>query len=204
MTRTDFSALAGVSRAAVTQAVKRGLLEPLPDGSIDESSSSAVLYLQSQRVKLPHADDRGHEQKKRKQLPPEIPLLLPDPEHIDIETADLDGIDFDHPERYLEQYGHDLAARDKAAQTIKRLVEIKRHQQAYRKESGTLIERDYVAGRFASFSEALRQQLLTTPRRVAAQTVARARSDGERAVEEYLADEIGVAIDRALQELAIE
>jgi hypothetical protein len=129
------------------------------------------------------------------------PLAMPSIDEP--ELPELDLIDFDNPEKYLAKYP-DPVVRDKVAATIKRLVEIRRHSQALRREEGELIERDYVAGRFAHFGEALRQQLLTMPRRTAAQITARAKSGGEREVEEYLAEEISAAIGRALGELSLE
>lgn len=210
VSRAEFARLAGVSKAAVTQGVKRGRIIPTPDGNIDPDHPTNVLYLDAQAVKTsPSSDPRPKSPKNpaksrsRPKRRPDPAVDLPDPDSVDLDDDTLDELDFDHPERTVNQYP-DLASRDKAAAIMKRLVEIRRHEQARRKEAGILIERDYVAQRLASFGEALRQQLLTTPKRIAAQTVARARSEGERAVEEYLADEIAAAIGRAMQELEIE
>lgn len=223
MTKAEFSNLAGVSRAAITLAVKRGNLIAADDGSIDPNEPANVLYLQSQAMKRGDSFNPGTIAEKTappKDPAPKLiittiekptvkhspkielpPLSIPGLE--DPELPELEMIDFDNPEKYLAKYP-DPVVRDKVAATIKRLVEIRRHSQALRREEGELIERDYVAGRFAHFGEALRQQLLTMPRRTAAQLTARAKSGGEREVEEYMAEEISAAIGRALGELTLE
>lgn len=184
MRRGAFAKLAGTTTGGVTNAIRTGLLPDRPDKMIDTEDPQAKAWLEKMAVvngRIPAID-------------------LPDPDTVT--PAELESIDFDNPSAYLNRY-KDLASRDKAATTLKRLIDIRRHEQARRKEAGLLIEREYVAQRFAEFGEALRQQLLTLPKRGAPQLTARARAEGERAVEEYLAQEITAAIDKALEELSI-
>jgi hypothetical protein len=217
VSRAEFARMAGVSKPAITQGVRRGIIVPTTDGNIDPEHPTNSLYLDTRAAnnapqynpgvkKPPKPTPKAKTEKPariRKAPTPDPEIDLPDPDTVDIDDSTLDEIDFDHPERIVNRYP-DLVSRDKAAATLKRLVEIRRHEQARRKEAGVLIERDFVVQRFATFAEVVRQQLLTTPRRIAAQVVARARAEDERAVEEYLASEISAAIGRALQELEIE
>jgi hypothetical protein len=92
------------------------------------------------------------------------------------------------------------------AQRVLRDIELKETRRAQleqkmRAEAGTLIEREYIAGVFASFSAALKTHVLLVPQRVAAQVTALARSEGPHAVQERLADELERGITTAIEEL---
>ena len=198
MRKTDFARLAGVSAIAVGKACKSGLLDCDPKTGIDPDDEKSRLYLDRQRLAAGTNKHGGRPKRGEEQT-----IDLPDPDKVDIRTTNLDWLEYENPDKYLSKFDN-LVTRDKAAMVLKRLVEIKRHQQALRKESGELIGRQFVLDRFASFSAALNTNLLTLPQRTAPQLVARAKADGERAVEEYLKEEIAAAIEKSISELEIK
>jgi hypothetical protein len=208
MKRKEFAELAGVTPGAITLAIKRGKLESQPDGSIDTEGESAKKYLAEQKMKRSPAMNGGRPYQSVSRRAKKLdPIDLEIPSIVDVSDTSLpneDQIDFDRPELYIQRFPGDPALQDKIAATIKKIVEIKRHEQMRAKAAGQLVERELVEKRFASFGESLRTQILTVPRRVAAQVTARAKSGGEREVEKYLADEIGAGITRALEDLGIE
>lgn len=207
MRRKEFAELAEVTPGAITLAIKRGKLECEKDGSIDPTSASAQKYLKEQKAKRSPMINGGRWQapsRKAKSLDDldlDIPTITDVPA---VSLPDSDQIDFDRPEVYIQRFSGDPVLQDKIAATVKKIVEIKRHEQMRAKAAGELIEREYVAKRFAQFGESLRTQILTLPRRAAAQVTARAKAGGERDVEEYLTEEISAGITRALEDLGIE
>ena len=208
MRRKQFAELAEVTPGAITLAIKRGKLKCEEDGSIDPTSASAEKYLKEQKAKRSPMINGGrpHQTASRKakaldDLDLEIPTIVDVPA---VNLPDSDLIDFDRPELYIQRFAGDPVLQDKIAATVKKIVEIKRHEQMRAKAAGELIDREYVAKRFAQFGESLRTQILTLPRRAAAQVTARAKAGGERDVEEYLTEEISAGITRALEDLGIE
>ena len=216
--------MAGVSRPAVTQAIKRGTIVPTADGNIDLDHQTNSMYLDSRAVGGGTRGNAGASPRVAKQ---EDPVVSPDPEKPeqtgkerprsrrrapipqlpdidapDVDLADIaDEIDLSHPERYINSFGSDLVSRDKAAQTLQRIASIRASEQKRRREEGELLDRDAVASQIAVFGSALHTNLLQLPKRITPRIVALARSGEDRAVEEKLRDEIASAIEKAQRDL---
>jgi hypothetical protein len=199
VSRAEFARMTGKTRAAVTNGVKRGYIIATADGNIDTDDPTNVLYLDRAAIENAPTSDRGTQPRKKR--PKEAPPL-PEPEDVSADTAaDLDEIDLDHPERYINSYGDNLEARNKAAQVLQRIAQVRAAEQKRRKEAGELIEQDLVKRWFGDLSAAMHTNLLSLPRRVVAQVVATARSQDEHAVEELLKDEIQSALQKTKNEL---
>lgn len=218
--------MAGVSKPAITQAVKRGTIVPTADGNIDLDHQTNSMYLDSRAVGSgtrggaqggstpadtpdsvspsgPNRPQKTAKGRKTSRKSAAIPTL-PDVDTPDVALADMaEEIDLSRPERYINSYGTDLVARDKAAQTLQRIAAIRASEQKRRRDEGELLDRDAVASQIAVFGSALHTNLLQLPKRITPRIVALARSGEDRAVEEKLRDEIASAIEKAQRDLVV-
>lgn len=115
----------------------------------------------------------------------------PDADAIRQETRDISAV-ADKTQLELEKLRQDIRTGAERERTLR----LKREALA-----GTLVPREGMEQIFAEFGVALKTHILLLPRRIADHVTATARSEGPRAVEEYLADEISAAIDAAVKEL---
>lgn len=188
ITRSDFAKLAGVTRAAITQAVKRRTLASEADGTIDTELPLNARWLADKRagIKGPHPPKPAAPPKKPP-TPPQAPPGVVDTD--DPEGDDTLGL-------MVEAQGEKLRLTRARRQQAEADTALKRIRESQLKRD--LIPREVVRREQAQLDAALKTHLRDMPRRITAQIVALARSTGEPEVEAYLEREISAALTAAL------
>lgn len=178
LNRATFAKKHGVSRAAVTKAVERGLLNSRDDGAIDEADQINKKWINNQKAK----------KMKPQQEAEKIPAPFEGLPDIESDPPDVDSLE-------------DIGALQ--AEKMRAEIRLKREQeQAYRikrlQEMGILVEREEVRKTLGRFNAELRIRLLELPGTISARIVSGIKTgQNEHDIEVLLSNEIGRAIDAA-------
>jgi hypothetical protein len=177
--RLTFADMAGVSRALVTQSIKRGALVALADGNLNTVDPVNAAYL-GKRKKI-----KGAPAEEKKPRAKKAPAKKPEPkkkkEKVTTRIESLDGLDIpvdpvgdfddvDEPQDQLAKISVDI--RLKKAQA-------KRHELKYEQDKGNLIPVEVVERTAARFSSELKIRLQDLPTRIAPRLSALAKSGAE-------------------------
>lgn len=202
ISRADLSRLAGVSKAAVTQAVKRRALASEADGSIDTDLPLNSAWIKAKRAPkakpatLPLAEEAKFQAAalKRHFKAAEPPAPPRDTE------SDADSRDEDERDTIQEI----LEANAEKLRFVRARRELAERDTAVRdlriaKEKGQLIPRELERRKWSTFDAALKTHLRDLPRRSAARIHALSLAEGPEAVERYLEAEITQALARTVE-----
>lgn len=170
VTKSQFSKLAHVSRAAVSQALKAGRLIADDAGDLDPSNALNAAYLE------------GHGAK------PEAVLETP-------RKGKRDEAD-----RALGRSAVDVNKAHKLADLRLKNKQTESFALRNAQKKGELIPRELVRERWAMFDASLKTNFRNMPRRIAAQVAAIAQAEGAWGVEAYLEREISGALKRTVEE----
>lgn len=190
ISRADFSRLAGVSRAAITQATKANppKLALEADGTINTDLPMNRAWLDAKRS--------GKTIHTPKQVKTKGDTVSP---RVVIEPTEQDNTADSDPDGDIAAILEGAAEKLKLTKARRQQAEADTHLKNIRinREKGILIPRDLVRRKFSAFDASLKTNFRDMPRRIAAQVHAIALAGDAREVEAYLEKEISQAIGRA-------
>lgn len=200
--RSNLATALGISKAAISQAIKRGDLILGVDGYIDTEDPKNKTWIEG-----PHKRGKAAAPAAPKVQAKRTPKKKPIQDTVSptASPADLAEDDPDLAEGLAEKLKavveeadekrKYLVARRLDIEAATRLKAIKEDE-----EKGRLIERELVRRQWAQFDAALKTVFREMPRRIAAQVFAVAKSGTARDVEAYLEREIGEGLRRTTEE----
>jgi hypothetical protein len=197
ISRADFARLAGVSRAAITQAAKRESIALEVDGTINAALPINAKWLSDKRAGKKHVDTpaQAKARKSAREMVAQSDTVAPPTPEPEVEKKEnFDDVLTNTIEASAEKLKFTRARRINA-EADTRLKDLRAAR-----EKSLLIPRDLVRRKFSAFDAALKTNFRDMPRRIAAQVYALALANGAREVEAYLEKEISSAISRAVTE----
>ena len=202
ISKVAFAALAGVSRAAITQGIKATppLIIETPEGQVDTADPLNAAYLERKKAKgeakLGRGRPPGPSRKTapapaKKAAPAKAPAPRapdPAPEIPDIEEPDDEGRD-DSGGLYIRKLKAEIRFKHEAAEA---------HRMRRLERMGLLVEREEVRKVIGAFNAELRIRLLELPQAIAPRLLALAKSGAaEHELIALLEDEIARGVDGA-------
>lgn len=189
LTKADFSKRYGVTRAAVTMAVKQGRLKTTQDGNINESHAINQEWISSRKDKKIHPVKKKQKVKKPEEKKTVKEKVKTKRVLVDNNDDDLD----DDSLVYLKKADAELRYKREQTRSVK---------QKRLESLGLLIERELVRQVFSKFSAEIKMRLLGMPKVMAPRIVAMVKS-GEKnnTVQSLLEDEISKALNAAYEVL---
>lgn len=185
ITKADLSRLVGVSKAAVSKAVTSHHVVVTADGLVDTDLPSNAAWIAAKRAGIRQANKPAPRQPKGDTVSPPPP----------------DEDDIDDPDDAFEALLQDSAEKTKLTRARRLLAEHDTQLRALSiaQKKGDLIPREFIRRRYSAFDAALKTHLRDLPRRTAARLHAIAVSEGPRALETALEEEISQAIARVVE-----
>lgn len=216
VSRSEYADLSGVSKAAITKAVKAGRLLVDSEDKIDTDNPLSLRYLDEQRARaareaviLPSTTTpKAAPQVPKTRRAPHIDRGPPagsserkprgdtvSPPFGDSQRAGLSAEEI----QKLKDLGLGALTlkdeKDKADIALKR-AQTRKHDLFLAERKKELILRDLVRRDYAAFDAALKANLMDFPRRASASLYALAMSGGQKALEEGLERECSLVVER--------
>lgn len=198
VTKAEFAKLLKVSRAAVTNATKRGTL-PETDGGIDVDNAKVKAYIKKHSL---GADGYGREQKKARSAKSRS---KPSGQKNNNHRSSAGNGSSVPAVASTPAFGAAVEDQDDEDVLNKILAEIRWKQTQIQlntvrigREMGILVHRDVIAKKYAALDGELRTRILDIPKRVTPKLMAMVRSGAtEQEIVEYLNGEISDGIRAA-------
>lgn len=203
-TLSEFAKTCGVSRAAVTQAVRKGALVKGDDGKIDDAHPTNRLYLDGKTGKVrkvvPTGVSATPTATKRRGHPAKTePETVPSADEEDPEAARLDAdlaaaVESDDDDLQVQLYKANIAY--KRAQRVKIDLETEM-------KKGNLVERAQMVAVVQGIQKAIDDHLHRLPAKLGPKVYALARKDDgtELAVIRTIETDMGEATRRAIEDV---
>jgi hypothetical protein len=199
LTKADLSKKYGVSRAAVTMAVKQGRLKCGSDGNINEKDPVNEKWIDSRKdkktythknttkkkpLKKKEKSKKEHEEKKKEEKKAIVKTVI-----VDNNDSDLD----DGSQVYLKKADAEVRYKREQIRSVK---------QKRLERLGELVERDLVRQVIGKLGAEIKMRLLGMPKVMAPRIVALVKSgEKNKTVQSLLEDEISKALKAAKEVL---